>query len=500
MGNSRIEALPGSARIVLWLATATITGAIIMSMELAAFRLYAPYFGYSIFVWGSMISVVMAALAGGYTLGGWLADTCRSEVVLYSVILATGIYQLVVVFIARSVLVWLWQSGDFVGPVIATCIIFVPPMTGLAATSPFVIRLLAPTERIGFAAGGVFTLSTAGSIAGILTTSFYLVPHFGTRSTLKLLCALSILLGTIGLATRKMRAAVSALLLTPLFFVPKPTFPPAVVWTTESAYNWVAVLRKEGLQWLVLNDPHYSQTIHKIGENRSGYYFDEFALGPLLVPARRVLVLGMGGGATIQVTRALAPTAQIDAVEIDPKVVEVAVNFFGLHTDDPNLHVYVADARPWLALHQTVYDIVHVDLYQGGPYVPFYLATQEFFRLVRDRMSDDGVLIVNVYDLTKNRELLQATGATLKCVFASLAVVSRPDGNHVVFAFPHKRPANGIAESLRAAKDPAWIQLTAHAAASSIVDFEPPAGTAIFTDDRAPIEEMTRRMLLAGQK
>ena len=60
-------------RLALWFATPAFTGAIIMAQELVAFRLYAPYFGYSIYVWGSMISVVMAALAVGYTLGGWIA-------------------------------------------------------------------------------------------------------------------------------------------------------------------------------------------------------------------------------------------------------------------------------------------------------------------------------------------------------------------------------------------------------------------------------------------
>jgi hypothetical protein len=65
------------ARAAMWLMTATLTGGVIMGLELLGFRLYAPYFGYSIYVWGSLIAVVMAALAGGYALGGWISDHSR---------------------------------------------------------------------------------------------------------------------------------------------------------------------------------------------------------------------------------------------------------------------------------------------------------------------------------------------------------------------------------------------------------------------------------------
>ncbi len=62
--------------------------------------------------------------------------------------------------------------------------------------------------------------------------------------------------------------------------------------------------------------------------------------------------------------------------------------FFGLPQNDPKLRVHIADARPWLAEHAGKSDLVHIDLFQGGPYVPFYLTTVEFFELVR--VADDG--------------------------------------------------------------------------------------------------------------
>ncbi len=481
----------------LWLATATLTGAVIMGLELAAFRLYAPYFGYSIYVWGSMISVVMAALAGGYALGGWLADRSQTDTPLYVAVLASGIYQLAIVFTARPLLRWLWQSGEFTGPVVATLIIFAPPMIALAATSPFVIRLLARVGHVGSTAGKIYALSTVGSIAGILATSFFLVPRLGTQTALETLCAVSVVIGVVGLFARWPAALVALVPIAALPFLPEAKLAEAEVWRTESAYNLVRVVRRGNLLLLVLNDARFFQTIREVESGWSGTYQDEFALGPLLVPARRLLVLGMGAGGSIASTRAVAPDIEVDAVEIDEKVVEAGVRFFGLRPGERGLRVHVADARPWLAQDRDTYPIVHVDLYQGGPYVPFYLITVEFFRLVRARMSEDGALMMNVYDLSPRRELLNATGATLHRVFPSVAVLPRADGSHIVFAFPRERSGASIQAELRRFRGPERVEQVARRAASAIVDLVPPPATPIFTDDRAPVEEMTRHMLMA---
>src|SRR5277367_5075031 len=119
----------------------------------------------------------------------------------------------------------LWRMGDFVGPTLATVAIFGPPMLALAMTSPFVIRLLARTGHVGITVGNVFAVSTAGSIAGVLGTSFFLVPRFGSRMTLQILCRASILLGAGGLMMRRKAGVLLALPAVLLFFVPVPAVP-----------------------------------------------------------------------------------------------------------------------------------------------------------------------------------------------------------------------------------------------------------------------------------
>jgi spermidine synthase len=182
-------------------------------------------------------------------------------------------------------------------------------------------------------------------------------------------------------------------------------------------------------------------------------------------------------------------------VEIDPKVAEVAAKFFGLPLGQGNLSVHIADARPWLASSSETFDLIQVDIYQGGPYIPFYLITREFFEEVSSHINPDGLLMMNVYDTSSSRELLAATAATLKLVFPAVFVISRSDGNHVVLAFPRETSIADIRQRLsRVDGEPALHAIAAHAA-DSIRELNPPAGTTVFTDDRAPVEEITRRML-----
>lgn len=483
-------------RLVLWFLTPFFTGAVIMAQELVAFRLFAPYFGYSIYVWGSLISVIMAALAFGYAIGGWSADRSQSGLPLYLTLLGSAFYQLAILFVVRSMLPGFARMGDFTGTVLASLGIFAPPMTAMATACPFVIRLLAQSGHVGSVAGKVYALSTVGSIGGILATSFWLVPVLGTQKTLAVICALSAVIAVAGLAFR-MRAALLllAMIAGVLEVVPTTTWPHNTVWVQESPYNLVRVVHDGQRLILKLND---EGGIHTIRDERTGWtglYYDDFALGPLLIPARHLLVLGMAGGGSIASTRVTAPAIDIDAVEIDPRVVEAATRFFGMDPQDGLLHVHLADARPWLARNEGKYDIVHVDLYQGGPYIPFYLVTVEFFNGVRAHMSPDGLLMMNLFDMSKDQELLLSAVATLKHVFPTVAVLPIGRGNRMLLAFSKKTSDASIRARLQSFDGNPFVKRLATSAAARISDVDTAAGAIVFTDDFAPVERMTRRML-----
>lgn len=483
-------------RLALWLATPFFTGAAIMAQELVAFRLFAPYFGYSIYVWGSMISVVMVALALGYATGGWIADRSQTDLPLYGLILTSAAYQLGILFTVRPILRYFAHWGDFTGAMLASLIIFAPPMTAMATACPFLIRLLAHSGRVGSVAGKIYAVSTIGGIAGILGTSFFLVPHLGTQKTLEVICVLSALIAVAGLARRAPSTLLAlGLIAVMLRFVPEAIWSQSTMWVAESPYNLVRVVRNGKWVILKLNDEGGVHTIRDERTGWTGHYYDDFVLGPLLTPARRLLVLGLGGGGSIASTRRTAPDIDIDAVEIDPKVVEAATRFFGMNPQDGKLRIHVADARPWLGRNSETYGLVHVDLYQGGPYIPFYLITVEFFEAVRAHMSPDGLLMMNLFDISREHELLVPTVATLKRVFPTVVVLSVGNGNRMLLAFAKETSEASIRARLNNFEGDGGIKHLARRAEAQIAEFQMPAGTTVFTDDFAPVEEITRRML-----
>ena len=493
------QTLTSRARSLLWLVTPALTGAVVMALELTAFRLYAPHFGYSIYVWGSLISVVMLALACGYGFGGWFADRCRSDLPLYLIILLSGVYQFLTTLFARPLLTYMSELGDGLGTGLATLILFAPPMIALAAVGPFVIRLFTLEAGAGTTAGLIYGLSTAGSIAGVLGTTFFLIPSFGTRATLLLSCAVAVILGAAGLSAGRRVVALACL---PAFIYPvtPPLWSEDGLWVSESAYNLVRVTRNQGRLALSLNDEASVHTVIDETNRWTGQYYDYFALGPLITSPRKALVLGMGAGGSILTMRETAPDIRIDAVEIDEQVVEAGVRFFGIPAAADWLRIYVDDARPWLARCTERYDLIQLDMYQGGPYIPFYLATAEFFQLVNAHIAENGMMMMNVFDAGKERALLTAIVATLRTAFPTVAVLPTGQTNFMIFAFPQERDLGSIRRQFTEIDADLPIRWLAVNAANALIEVRVPETTPIFTDDHAAIEEMIHRMAPAGRR
>ncbi len=131
-----------------------------------------------------------------------------------------------------------------------------------------------------------------------------------------------------------------------------------------------------------------------------------------------------------------------------------------------------------------------IKTYQGGPYIPFYLLTVEFFGLIRDHMMENGLLMVNLFDVSADHELLTATVATIERAFPSVMVVSGIRGNHMIFAFT--RPTSLASVRARLGEGRSAL---ARSAATAMVEISAPVSTRAFTDDLAPVEQITKRML-----
>jgi hypothetical protein len=160
-------------------------GAATLGAEIAAARLVAPAFGASTVVWANTIAVVLLALAGGYWLGGRLADRHPRLRALCLVVLA-GAALLALVPLAAVPLLGGTEDAlsELWGSLVAVLVLIAPPVLVLGAVGPWAIRLrLAAVEDAGEVAGRLYALSTAGSLAGTFAAALVLLPLIGTRLT-----------------------------------------------------------------------------------------------------------------------------------------------------------------------------------------------------------------------------------------------------------------------------------------------------------------------------
>jgi spermidine synthase len=289
--------------------------------------------------------------------------------------------------------------------------------------------------------------------------------------------------------------AVASLLLIPPAAIGADVPGAKVTFETETQYQYARVLQfPSGIRWLQLNE---GVAIHSIYDPRSylvgGYWDDLLALpvaGVRGVP-RRVAVLGDAAGTVARGYGHYFPRTRVDAVELDGELTTIGRRYF--HLTGPRLHLYTADARPWLEMSAAHYDAIFLDAYQQ-PYIPFYLVTREFFSIVRHHLLPGGVIIVNVGHIPGSDSLEKVVSATLRAVFPVVMRDRVNATNSLVIA--SARPLSGAritAAGLRGRLSPDLLPL-GHEVAARLG----PAlrGGSVYTDDRAPVEWLTDLSIL----
>ena len=260
-----------------------------------------------------------------------------------------------------------------------------------------------------------------------------------------------------------------------------------------SRYQFIQVVQLGGERRLYLNEGLAIHSVWRADTVLTGGEWDMFLTAPPLLgrPARRVAVLGNAGGTTARAFGVYYPAARIDGVEIDGEVSAVGRRFFGLG-DNPRLTVVTADARPFLAASRAKYDLILIDAYRQ-PYVPFYLATREFFSLVRRRLTRDGVVALNVSTVPGDDRLAREIAGTLATEMPQVVIWPALRFNRFVVGLKAPLPRAVMTARLLAAPR-ALLPITRLFARDMLP--VAPAQTP-WTDDRAPVEWITDRMIAA---
>jgi predicted membrane-bound spermidine synthase len=470
-----------------------------LATEISASRLLAPYFGSSTIVWANIIGLILIYLSIGYWLGGKLADRHPDPRLLGRLVVVAALVIAATPFIARPILDLAVRGldvatvGAVVGSFFAALALFAIPVTLLGAVSPFAIRLaISDVEQAGTVAGRLYAVSTVGSIVGTFVSALVTIPLLGTQRTMLGAAALLVLGAALLLGRRWQLVTLVflALLLIPAGAV-KAT--PGLLYETESRYQYVQVVeRDDRSRVLKLNE---GVAVHSLWHSDSvltGGEWDMFLMVPPLLdrPVRRMCVIGNAGGTIARAYGALDPDVEIAGVEIDPKVTEAGRRFMGLG-ENPRLHVVTADGRPFLQATDQRYDLIVVDAYRQ-PYIPFYLATREFFRLARERLAAGGVLALNVAQVPGDDRLGEAIGSTLLAEFPQGWAWKPLRFNELMLGFD--RPV-GRAELLGRARSvdsriASLVPLLERQLRPVRAEVSP------LTDDQAPVEWLTDRMIV----
>jgi len=492
--RARPASVDGLARPLLF-AVAFIGGWTIMMLEILGGRILAPYFGYSVYQWGALIGVVMAALAVGYFIGGRIGDRPGAQRFLLTALITSTAFVLVVPRFANDFMPAMRVAGPAWGAVFGTLILLGAPSVLLATVSPIVIRLTA-TDRIANSAGLVYAVSTIGSIGGTFFAAFYAIPQLGTR--LSHFVAAALLVAAVlamAYASRRLGAAGIAAVILALGF-PLPTDrAPGEIYRAESIHNIIRVHDAPNQRDLFLNYTLGAQTTMSKTGLLTGLYYDTFLVGPHFNGGDKVLFLGVAGGTSLKQLVTVYPKLTVTGVDLDPAVLKVAREYFGLK-GERRIKLVAEDARWFVSNGTEKYDVIAIDLYVTG-HIPFFTTTREFFSLVRGRLSENGIVIMNVLSITGSGELLNPMIRTVRSVFPSTFLVGY--GNFMLIATNRPTSLEAMKSVFARPGAGAEIERVLADARRSLRAASAGRQWPIFTDDLNDVEFRTFRSFFGAQ-
>ena len=477
-----------------------VSGAGSLATEICASRLLAPYFGQSTVVWANIIGLVLIYLSAGYWLGGRFADRWPNAKVLAGVILVAAVLVAILPFVSKPVLQVAQTSFGGAGGGIAersftsVLLLFAIPVTLLGTVTPWALRLaLTDVTTAGTVAGRLYSLSTIGSIIGTFIPALVTIPLIGTQRTLigagALLCLAAVPLVS-------WRALVVAALVAAMLLIPTSAIKPVtgLLLEQDSTYQYIQVVQDDkGVRKLQTDEGNAAQSVWYPNSVLTGGEWDTFLLMPPLVthPVRRVLVIGNAGGTIARSFAKYYPDAQIDGVELDGAVTDAGRQYLGI-SSNPRLNVITADGRTYLDSTSQTYDLIIVDAYHTI-FVPFHLATQEFFQSARDHLTPGGVVAINVVDLSTDNALFTAIEGTMRSVIPNAWAWHELPVNETVFAI-NAPPDSSAALAARVTGVDRSISSLAPLFASQVhraASIDSP-----MTDDRAPLDWIVDRAVL----
>lgn len=499
--------------------TVFFSGMTSLAVELSASRLLGNVYGSSNLVWACIIGLILIYLTLGYWLGGKLADKRPEPKVFYRLLMWASLTVGLVPMIARPLLRTASNAFDqfqiplLVGAFITVLVLFIVPVTLIGMASPFALKLaLRDAENAGKVSGRISAISTLGSFIGTFLPVMVLVPWIGTFRTFLFFSTVLMLVASVGFfiigeGKAWLRQSWMPLVLILLWVFGARGSDKAsenMIYETESAYNYIQVLDVNDYRYLRLNE---GQGFHSVYHPTELFYngpWSQVLVAPFfnaspheLNSVKNMAVVGLAAGSTArQATAVYGEDLMIDGFEIDPKIVEVGRDYFDMN--EPNLNVIVEDGRWGLAHSEKAYDIISVDAYRP-PYIPWQMTTLEFFQTVYDHLSEQGVMVINIGRSPLDRALVNDLATTVRQIFPTVFTMDVPNSfNTILFATRQPGSWDNLWENYALiAETPEVDPLLLNAMTITLMNMQPePEMTRVYTDDKAPIEWVTNKIVL----
>jgi spermidine synthase len=383
-----------------------VSGAVVMILEIVGSRVYAPYLGASIYIWTSLIGIIMGSLSIGYYYGGLLADKGANYKTLARIIFLAGCFILLTNLIKHPILsgVTSIYPDPKVAALIAGLFLFVVPSILLGTVSPYAVKLgLNSLTNSGSTVGNLYAISTLGSIFGTFIAGFYLISYFGTTSVLYIISIILIVLSVFAYPKDRVVLKIFiSLFCLQLSFQGKDLFLSGIngFIDVDTKYNRVWIysdvdrVTQRPIKRMTLNRQNAS-AMFTDGSDLVFDYGKYYNLAGFFKPNLGSALL-IGGAAYSYPKEFLKkfPEATLDVVEIDPDLEGLAKKYFNLQ-DNNRMVVYPEDGRVFLNTTEKKYDAVFVDAFNSDISIPQHLTTIETTKKIYDTLNEGGVVITN---------------------------------------------------------------------------------------------------------
>lgn len=499
---------------LLLYSTSFFCGMSVMAVELSVSKLLAPYFGTSQIIWTVIIGLIMISLSIGNILGGRSADKHNSMNRLYFIIWAAAIWIAIIPFVGKYIVVgiigllfmFLPQNLLITGSAISCLILFSVPLIGLGMVSPYLVKLgVTDMENTGKTTGKIYAMNTIGSIIGTFLPTFVTIPTVGTSKTF-LIFALVLNIICLGYfiinKTKPVKTSVTFIIIFVLLMLPisnSYAFWRDCVVEEESVYNYLQVTEDKDSVYLSTNVAFGVQSVYKKDNKLSGMYYDYALMAPQFIKdfnshnKTDLLVLGNGTGTYAKQSKIYYPNIKTDAVEIDPKIVDLSKKYFDLKDDEAT--IYETDGRTFLSDKNCgKYDVIMVDAYHDIT-IPFHMATKEFFSQVSEHLKPGGVVILNINMKAKgdnpiNRYLSQ----TVKSVFSKVYTCDlKTSTNELLFASNDSKMSENFNDNIGRMDSSNPLKKVAQYVTDNLKEVTD--SKLIFTDEVAPVEVLGQKLL-----